>query len=103
MDQLIFATSPETATFFLKQLDLLLYTSLLLAGPFLGIMILIDISTGLVGRFLPQLNVFLIAMPIKSGITFLMLALYIGFLADYMKTSFFTIGQNLPGLAGLLR
>ena len=103
MDQFVFGTSPEIVTFFLKQLDLLLYTSLLLAGPLLGIMFLIDIGTGLVGRFLPQLNIFLVAMPIKSGVTFLMLALYISFLADYMKTSFFTIGQNLPGLAGLLR
>lgn len=103
MDQFVFGTNPKVVTFFLKQLDLLLYTSLLLAGPLLGIMFLIDIGTGLVGRFLPQLNIFLVAMPIKSGVTFLMLALYISFLADYMKTSFFTIGQNLPGLAGLLR
>jgi type III secretion protein T len=103
MDQFVFGTSPEIVTFFLKQLDLLLYTSLLLAGPVLGIMFLIDIGTGLVGRFLPQLNIFLVAMPIKSGVTFLMLALYITFLANYMKTSFFTIGQNLPGLVGLLR
>ncbi|UOG93537.1 MAG: type III secretion system export apparatus subunit SctT [Candidatus Thiothrix sulfatifontis] len=93
----------EVASFFLQQLDVLLYTSVLIAGPFLGMMFLVDFGLGMVGRFLPQLNVFLAAMPIKSGLTFFMLTLYIGFLAEYLKDGFFRIGNNLTLLDALLR
>lgn len=85
----------EVATFFLQQLDLLLYTAILLAGPLIGLMFLIDLGTGIVGRYLPQLNAFLIAMPIKSGVTFFMLIFYIGFIADYLQDTFFRMGLNL--------
>ncbi|EIJ35760.1 type III secretion system export apparatus subunit SctT [Thiothrix nivea] len=103
IDQFFPSFTPKVAAFFLQQLDLLMYTSLLLAGPLLGIMFLIDIGTGLVGRFLPQLNAFLIAMPIKSGVTFFVLALYIGFIATYLKDGFFSMGNNLKILDNLLR
>ncbi len=103
IDQFVPHFTLEVASFFLQQLDLLLYTSVLIAGPFLGMMFLIDFGLGMVGRILPQLNVFLAAMPIKSGLTFLMLALYVGFLADYLKEGFFKMGDNLTILDALLR
>jgi type III secretion protein T len=103
IDQFFPSIDLEVASFFLQQLDLLMYTSLLLAGPLLGIMFLIDLGLGMVGRFLPQLNVFLAAMPVKSGLTFFMLALYIGFIADYLRDNFFRMGANLPLLDALLR
>jgi type III secretion protein T len=93
----------EVTTFFLHQLDLLLYTALLIAGPFIGVMFLIDFGLGMVGRFLPQLNVFLAAMPVKSGLVFFMLTLYVGFLADYLKAGFLKMGSNLTLLDALLR
>lgn len=102
IDQFMFHLNADVAGFFLKQLDLLLYTTVLLAGPFMGLMFLIDLGAGLVGRYLPQLNIFLIAMPVKSALTFFMLALYIGYLASYMKDSFIRIADALPLLSGLL-
>lgn len=103
IDQFFPQFTLEVASFFLQQLDLLLYTSVLIAGPFIGMMFLVDFGLGMVGRFLPQLNVFLAAMPVKSGLTFFMLALYIGFLAEYLKDGFFQIGNNLTILDALLR
>lgn len=93
----------EVAGFFLRQLDLLLYTAVLIAGPLVGLMLLIDLGTGLVGRYLPQLNAFLIAMPVKSGITFFMLAIYIGFIATYLQEIFFGIAHRLSLLGALLQ
>lgn len=103
MDQFVPHFTLEVASFFLQQLDLLLYTTVLIAGPFMGVMFLVDFGMGLVGRFLPQLNVFLAAMPVKSGLTFFMLALYVGFLAEYLKDGFFRMGDNLKILDALLR
>lgn len=93
----------EVARFFLQQLDMLLYTTLLLAGPLVGMMFLTDIGAGLVGRFLPQLNIFLMAMPIKTALTFFMLTLYIAFIADYLQGVFMAMPNNLPILDALLR
>lgn len=94
--------TPDVASFFLQQLDLLFYTIVLVAAPFIGIMFLIDFGTGLVGRYLPQLNVFLIAMPIKSALVFFMLIFYITFIAHYLRDSFLEFGTNLQILDNLL-
>ena len=103
LDQLTLSINAEVATFFLKQLDMLMYTTVLLAGPMIGIMFLTDFGAGLVGRYLPQLNIFLIAMPIKSGVAFFILIFYIAFIADYMKDSFVKVSLVLPQLENLLR
>lgn len=103
IDQFFPHMTLEVASFALQQLDLLMYTSVLIAGPFIGVMFLVDFGLGMVGRFLPQLNVFLAAMPVKSGLSFFMLTLYIGFLAQYMKDGFFAMGNNLKILDALLR
>lgn len=93
----------NVVSFFLQQVDLLIYTALLVAGPFIAIAVLTDIGAGLIGRYLPQLNIFLLAMPIKSGVAFFMLALYVMFIAHYMQASFVTLPNQLPILDGLLK
>lgn len=97
------ALNIDVASFFLQQVDLLLYTALLISGPFLAIAVLTDIGAGLIGRYLPQLNIFLLAMPVKSGVAFFMLALYVLFIAQYMQATFVTLPNQLPILDGLLR
>ena len=79
-----------------------MYTTLLLAGPIIIIMFLIDLGLGLVGRFLPQLNIFIVAMPIKSAVAFFMLIFYIVYIADYLKANFFKMEQSLAMLEHLL-
>ena len=93
----------DTVKYFLSQLDKLMYTTLLLAGPFLGLMLIVDLGTGLIGRYLPQLNIFLMAMPIKSGLAFLFLMYYIIIIADYLRDSFITLGAQLQILEGILK
>lgn len=92
----------DSATFFLKQLDLLFYTIVLVAGPFIGMMLIIDFGTGLVGRYLPQLNIFLIAMPIKSALVFFMLIFYVVIIGHYLRDTFINFGSNLSILDGLI-
>ena len=102
LDRLFPDLTPETAGYFVKQLDALMYTTLLIAGPFIGIMLIIDIGTGLVGRYLPQLNIFLLSMPIKSALVFLILIVYIGIIGRYLHDSFLEFGSNLNLLDRLL-
>lgn len=102
LDKLFPDLTPQTASFFVKQLDVLMYTTLLISGPFIGIMLIIDLGTGLVGRYLPQLNVFILSMPIKSALVFLTLIVYIGIIGRYLHDSFLEFGTNLELLSRLL-
>jgi type III secretion protein T len=95
--------NPLTIKFILSQFDTLMYTAILIAAPIMAILFLIDIGSGLVGRFLPQLNIFLQAMPIKSAVAFFLLILYLNFIADYIKEIFFKLEGNFSMLGALLK
>lgn len=58
------------------QLDLLTKTIVIFAAPVIIAMFIAEFSLGLISRFAPQLNVFFLAMPIKSAIGFLVLVIY---------------------------
>lgn len=80
-------------TIFLELLDSLMYIMLLLAGPLVMAMFLIEVGFSLLGRFVPQINVFLLAMPVKSAAAFLLLALYMTYLANYIESEFLQFGS----------
>ncbi len=52
-------------------------SALVLCSPFLLVALMTDISLGLINRFAPQLNVFILSMPIKSGLCAVLILLYI--------------------------
>ena len=74
---------PESVPLLLEQLDRLVRMALLLAAPALVAMFLSEIGLALVSRFAPQLQVFFMAMPIKSALAMLVLMLYAASLFEY--------------------
>ena len=72
-------------TFFLEQLDWLMKLAVVLAGPIILIMFLAEMGLALISRFAPQLQVFFLAMPVKSGIAMFLLIFYITLLLGYVK------------------
>ena len=56
-----------------------------LAAPVIAIMFLAEFALAIVSRFAPQLQVFILAMPIKSGIAIFILVFYIGTLFDVAR------------------
>lgn len=69
----------------LMQLDGLVKVAVLLAAPAIVAMFLAEVGLALVSRFVPQLQVFFLAMPIKSGVALLVLVLYMATLFDYAQ------------------
>lgn len=67
----------ETAVFFLAQVDRLVRLAFVFAAPVFAAMFIAEIGVALVSRFAPQMNVFFLAMPIKSGVAMLVLVLYV--------------------------
>ena len=72
--------------------------ALLLAAPALVAMFLSEIGLALVSRFAPQLQVFFMAMPIKSALAMLVLMLYAASLFEYGADQVESLGRILPFL-----
>lgn len=88
----------ESVPLLLDQLDRLVRTAMLFAGPVLVAMFLAEIGLALVSRFAPQLQVFFMAMPIKSALAMLMLVLYAATLFEYGADEVMSVGRILPFL-----
>lgn len=61
----------------LSHLDKLVRYALLMGSPVIVCMFLAELGLAIVSRFVPQLQVFVLAMPIKSGLAFLVLGVYV--------------------------
>lgn len=85
--------TPAAAELMLSQINRLVMLALLLAGPVLVAMFISEVGLALVSRFAPQLQVFILAMPIKSGLAMLMLGLYAALLLDYTRPLIVEIGS----------
>lgn len=86
----------DTAVAMLRQLDYLMRMAVLLAAPILVAMFLAELGLALVSRFVPQLQVFFMAMPIKSALAMLVMMLYAATLFDYAQTPLASIKGILP-------
>ncbi len=93
---------PETAAAFLAVADKVMRLTVLLAGPVFIAMFAAEMALALVSRFAPSLNVFVLAMPVKSGIAFFVLVLYLPFLMSYIQQAWSTNGEMLQSLRQIL-
>ena len=75
----------------------MLSSAMAIALPFIVLLLLLELGLGLLNRSLPQLNVFMLAMPIKMLGALLMLALAVSYLGDLIM-QFVARHQSLAGL-----
>ena len=69
-------TSRALADFSIYNLAWMMRQTVLIASPFIIIALICDVSLGLINRFAPQLNVFILSMPIKSAVCSLLIIFY---------------------------
>lgn len=81
---------------FVGQFGYLMTAALLLAAPAMVILLIIDLSFGLVNRYAPSLNVFALTLPIKAWLATAIILLMIGALVDFLL-------QRLGDSRGFLR
>jgi type III secretion protein T len=74
---------PGSMPFFIEQLMQVVNLGLLLAAPAIVAMLLAEIGLALISLAVPQLQVFFLAMPIKSALVLLLLLFYLGTLFEY--------------------
>lgn len=90
---------PETMPLLLDQLGRLVRIAVLLSAPAIVAMFLAEVGLALVSRFVPQLQVFFMAMPIKSGIAMLVLMVYMMTLFEYGGTYVRELREIVPFLS----
>lgn len=73
-----------------------------IAAPFIAVLVICDISLGLIARTVPQLNVFILGFPLKAGIGLLslvfalpILAAIIGYILTQMERDLMLIMEHL--------
>lgn len=88
----------ESAPLLLDQLNRLVRMAMLLAAPAIVAMFLAELGLALVSRFAPQLQVFFVAMPVKSGLAVLILVLYAATLFEYGAELVESVGGIMPFL-----
>lgn len=81
----------------------LLESGIALAAPVVGLLVVINVALGLVGRVAPQSNVFIVGLPLSIGLGFLALYEALPGIAHSLEGLIAETGANLDGLfaAGL--
>lgn len=67
--------------------DHLFRSALLLGGPVLLVMFFVQVAFGIVARTVPQMNVFIVAVPLQIGIGLLAMAASLGYFAPWLTGS----------------
>ena len=83
--------------------DYLMRTIVLFAAPIVITVFLSEFGLGLMNRFAPQMNVFALAMPVKSMVAMIVLVFYLPFLLSYFETEFGSVNSLLVLLESVLK
>lgn len=70
--------------YFIGLLDRIMAMTVLLAAPVIIAMFMSEFTMGIISRFTPQMNVFSLAMPVKSAVGMFVLIIYISTLFNFM-------------------
>lgn len=91
------------ASFFLKQFALIFSVSVLIGGPIIATMFIVELGAAIITRYVPQLNVFILMMPIKAGIAALLMIYYVTYISRYLMDSFLKYGDSFQILEGVFK
>ncbi len=69
--------NPSAALFFMGQFDMIVTLAVWMAAPVMICMFITEWGIALISRSAPQLNVFILAMPIKSAVALSILVVYV--------------------------
>jgi type III secretion protein T len=91
---------PDAVSSFEGALGRIMLLMLMLAGPVLVVLYVIDAALGLVNRYAPSINLLTIAPPVKSLLALGVVMVLLGSIIDLMVVEF---TQKLPAILGVVR
>jgi flagellar biosynthetic protein FliR len=69
--------------------------ALQVGAPVIAAMLLTSVAFGLIARTVPQMNVFIVAMPLKIGVGLLFIGFGLPYFSAFLKNIFSDLGQNI--------
>lgn len=87
----------------LSLLDHFMSLTVMLAAPVIIAMFMAEFALGLISRFAPQMNVFSLAMPIKSAVGMLILVIYMTLLFGFMRGELLNLDAHFQVLESFIR
>src|SRR5699024_7540341 len=72
-----------------------------LAIPIVGCLCLVDVALVIIARSVPQLNVFVVGLPIKIFISFVVILFFLGLYMTLVKTLFTTLFETMRSMMQL--
>jgi len=100
LDQLVNFSSQNFIMSVIMMLSQMFLIAFQMAIPIVGSLFLVDVALGIIARTVPQLNVFVVGIPLKITVSFIAISIYIVFFISIVKRLF---GYTLEMMDGFMR
>jgi len=84
----MFEFSPAITSHFVGMVANMFIIGLKIGGPAIGVLLITDLALGIIARTVPQMNVFIVAMPLKITVGFIAIISMLSLLLIYMSQIF---------------
>lgn len=101
LDTFIQFQQESITEFVIQTFNQMFIIAFLLAIPVVGCLFLVDVALGIIARTVPQLNVFVVGLPLKILVSFVVLFIFMGFYIMLVKNLFEMTLQSMRGLMEL--
>lgn len=90
-----FAMTPGVSDNFIGMVITMFVIGLKIGGPAIGVLLITDLALGIVARTVPQMNVFIVGMPLKITIGFITIISMLSLLLVYISQIFGQMPEQL--------
>lgn len=66
-----------------------------IGAPVIAVMLLANVTFGLIARTVPQMHIFIVAMPVKSIVGLLFIGVSLPYVVEVLKSIFSELGENI--------
>lgn len=90
------------AEYVIKAMNTMFVIAFQMSIPVVGSLFLVDVALGIVARTVPQLNVFVVGLPLKIGVSFIVLIVVMSVLIYAFSLAIETMLQTMRGLMEIM-
>ncbi|TCT26757.1 flagellar biosynthetic protein FliR [Melghiribacillus thermohalophilus] len=91
LDQFIPFEQSSIPAFLIKTFNHMFVVAFQMAVPIVGTLFLVDVALGIIARTVPQLNVFVVGLPLKILVSFIVILLFMGIYFTAIRNLFETL------------
>src|SRR5699024_12726545 len=89
------------ADFVIYTFNQILLSAFQMSRPIVGCLFLVDVALGIIARTVPQLNVFVVGLPLKIFVSFIVILVFLSLYIVLVKILFETMFHTMRGLMQL--